>query len=368
MTVHCDFSEFQINKYLVFEFSMACMNFKSFSIFLSLIGLLFASDSLAGSKIDTIFFQNGDRLTGEVKSLENNQLKLSTDDAKTINVEWSKVDSVIILNNMRIVLEDGTIMYGKILTSGEAGKGYIWASEGDPALLELIRIVSLSLLEDRFFKRLKGTLSSGFSYVKASQVMQLSLNGSIDYQTEKNMVNLSYDGIFTQDPNTGYKQNQSGGTTFFRFLPKNWFLVSSLTLESNSELQLDLRTSLSMGGGNSIVNSNSTRLFVALGIQATRELSTGGTQNNLEGLVAANYSVFIYDDPEVSFSLSPKMIPSLSNLGRVRFDIDSNLKWEIFNDFYLKWTFFYNFDNQPLTEGAEKKDWAVTLLGVEYKL
>jgi len=332
------------------------------------MALLFASNASAGSKIDTIYFQNGDRITGEVKSLENNQLKLSTDDAKTINVEWSKVDSVIILNNMRIVLEDGTIMYGKILTAGEAGKCYIWSSEGDPVLLELIRIVSLSLLEDRFFKRLKGTLSSGFSYVKASRVTQLNFGGTVDYQTQNNRVNLSYDGIFTQDPNTGYKQNQSGGATFYRFLPKNWFLVSALNLESNTELQLDLRTSLGLGGGNSLVNTNSTRLLIALGVQATRELSTGGTQNNMEGLLTANYAVFIYDNPDVSFNLTTKLIPSLSNLGRVRFDIDSNLKWEIFSDFYLKWTFFYNFDSQPLTEGAEKNDWAVTLLGVEYKL
>jgi len=341
---------------------------KKLPLFLSLIGLFFAFDSLAGSKIDTIYFQKGDRVTGEVKSLENNQLKLSTDDAKTINVEWSKVDSVKILNNMRIVLEDGTILHGKLLSAGEVGKCYIWSSEGDPALLKLIRIVSLSQLEDQFFKRLKGTLSSGFSYVKASQVRQLNFSGTVDYQTEKNRVALAYDGIFTKDPNSGYKQNQSGAATFYRFLPKNWFLVSALSLESNTELQLDLRTSLAVGGGNRIVNTNSTRLYIALGIQATRELSTGGTQNNMEGLVTANYSVFIYDNPDVSFNLSPKLTPSLSNLGRVRFDIDSNLKWEIFSDFYLKWTFFYNFDSQPLTEGAEKNDWAVTLLGVEYKL
>jgi hypothetical protein len=70
----------------------------------------------------------------------------------------------------------------------------------------------------------------------------------------------------------------------------------------------------------------------------------------------------------VSFNLSGHLIPSLSTLGRVRADINSSLKWEIFSDFYLKWTFYYNFDSQPLSETAEKNDWAITLLGVEYKL
>ena len=344
------------------------MRYNYLQIILGLTVLFYSSFSLAAPKIDTIFFQKGDRITGEVKSLENNQLRLSTDDAKTITLEWNKVDSVKILNNMRIVLENGDIMYGKILTAGEQGKGFIWSSEGDPLLIELIRIVLLSLIEDKFINRLSGTLSSGFSYVKASQVMQTNFSGSVQYLAEKNQVQLSYDGIFTRDPESGYNQRQNGGATFFRFLPENWFLVSAISLESNTELQLDLRTSLSLGGGNSFVNTNFTRFYGALGLQATRENSSGENQNNIEGIIASSYSVFIYDDPEVSFSLSAQLIPSLSNLGRMRVNVDSNLKWEIFNDFFLKWTFYYNFDSRPLSETAEKNDWAVTLLGVEYKL
>ena len=347
--------------------SLLSMRFKYLPIYLCLIGLVYSVDSFA-SKIDTIYFQNGDRITAEVKSLENNQLKLSTEDAKTINVEWNKVDSVKILNNMRIVLDDGRILYGKILNAGEAGKCNIWSSEGDPLLLELVHIVSLSPLKKQFFQRLTGSLSTGFSYVKASQVMQMNFDGSIEYQAEKNTVQLSYSGIFSQDPESGYSQNQDGGATLFRLLANNWFLVSSLSLESNTELELDLRTTLALGGGNSVISTNFTRLNTAVGLQATRENSGGDNQNNLESFVVANYKVFIYDDPEVSFDLSAQLIPSLSTLGRVRTSISTNLKWEVFSDFYLKWTLYFNSDSQPLSETAEKYDWAVTLLGLEYKL
>jgi len=336
-------------------------------IILSLAGILFSARAEA-SKIDTIYFQNGDRITGEVKALENNQLRLSTDDAGTIRVEWSKIDSVKILNNMRIVLDAGNIMYGKILPAGETGFCYIWTREGYPLRMELLRIVSLSLLQDQFLSRLNGTLSSGFSYVKASRVMQLSINGSVEYQAEKNLLRLSYDGIFTREPNTANSQRQNGGVSFMRLFPKNWFLVSSVTGENNSELGLDLRTTLSLGVGNSIIYSNFSRLYLATGIQGNNERSAENNQNNVEGLLVGDYSIFIYDNPEVSFNLSGQLIPSLTTLGRVRANIDSSLKWEIFKDFYLKWTFYYNFDSQPLSETAEKNDWAVTLLGVEYKL
>jgi hypothetical protein len=335
---------------------------------LGFAGLFCSSELLAASRIDTLYFQSGDRITGEVKALENNQLRLSTDDAGTVRVEWSKIDSVRILNNMRIVLDEGEILYGKIMPAGEAGWCYIWSRTGDPLRVKLIRIVSLSLMKEQFFSRLNGTISSGFSYVKAGDVLQFNFDGSVVYEAEKNRIQLAFDGIYTRESNSGTNQRQNGGVSFMRLFPGNWFMVSSVTGESNSELGLDLRTTLALGGGNRLINTNFSHLYTALGIQANREKSAENNQYNAEGLLVVNYSLFIYENPDVSFNLSGQLIPSLTTLGRIRTDIDSSLRWEIFNDFYLKWTVYFNFDSQPLSETAEKKDWAVTLLGVEYKL
>jgi len=332
------------------------------------LAAIFISCNIQAAKIDTIYYQNGDRVTAEVKSLENNRLKLSTSDAGTIYVEWNKIDSVKILNNMRIVLDNGRILYGKILTAGEAGKCYIWSSVFEPVLVELVHIVILSPLEDKFFNRISGTLSSGFSYVKASKVMQMNFDGSVKYQAEKNQLELSYSGLFSKDSTADYSQNQNGGVTAIRILPKNWFLLSMLNFESNSEQNLDIRSSLTLGAGNSFIRTNTSFLYAALGLQGNREVSLGDAQFNLEGVITSQYSVFIYDDPEVSFDLTANLIPSLTTLGRVRTNIHSSLKWEIFTDFYIKWTVWYNYDSKPLSETAEKNDWAVTLIGVEFKL
>lgn len=322
---------------------------------------------MASSKIDTIYFQNGDRVTGEVKSLDHDLLRLSTDDAGTFKIEWTKVDSVFIRNRMRILLLNGEILYGMLLPSGVVKSCMIWGSDGDPRLVTLKSIIELSPIEDKFFSRLSGSISSGFSYTKASDVMQMNLNGSLLYLANKNRIETSYSGNVTRDP-LGTTQRQSGGFTFHRMLPKKWFLAAELLAESNSELQLDLRTTFGIGAGNSIVRTNRHHFYAAAGILTNRELSEGTGQNNIEGLVAANYSVFIYDNPEVSFDISSNIIPSFNIPGRVRSETESNLKWEVFSDFYLKWTFYYSFDSKPLGGGTEKSDWALTLLGFEYKL
>lgn len=339
-----------------------------FSRFIFLILLLMGTQiMLRAQKIDTIYFQKGDRITGEVKSLENNYLRLSTNDVSTISIKWTKIDSVKILNNMRIVLDDGRIYFGKLLPSGEDGYCYIWANIGDPRLTPLSEIVALTPLNDRFLDRLVGSLSSGFSYTKANDIMQVNLSGSMKYLAEKNQMELSYDGILTTQDTLDATQRHSAGLVFRRVLPRNWFLASELKGENNSEQNLDLRTSFAVGGGNSLVSSNRTALRAGAFLQATRELSQGATQNSLEAVLGLGYSVFVYDSPKLSFNFTGKLLPSLSDLGRIRVDIDSNLSWEIFHDFYLKWTFYYTYDSRPLSESASKTDWSITMLGLEYK-
>ena len=332
--------------------------------------LLFIAGSqsiLFAAKIDTIFLQQGDRITGEVKSMENNYLRLSTHDVGTVKVEWNKIDSVKILTSMRIELVDGRIIYGKLLTAGIQGSCYIWRNMGDPLLIELILVVALSPVEEKFIDRLNGTLSTGFSYVKASDIAQMNFSGSLEYLARKNHGEIFYDGIITQD-SVKTTQRHHGGATFIRILPQKWFLITTVSLESNSELELDLRSNWGVGGGKSLIRTNFINFHLAGGAQFNRETSKGVEQFNLESVVETKYSVFIYDDPEVSFDIKVDLIPSLTDIGRVRSNITSNLKWEVFNDFYLKWSFYYTHDNRPLSETAAKSDWAVTLLGVEYKL
>ena len=60
-----------------------CFSSKPVCMIRSLLVFLFLSSAgflLAGEKIDTVWFQKGDRITGEVTELVNNQVTLSTDD------------------------------------------------------------------------------------------------------------------------------------------------------------------------------------------------------------------------------------------------------------------------------------------------
>ena len=49
---------------------------------------MLATPAFGAAKTDVVVFKNGDRLTGEVKSLERGRLRFKTDATDTISIEW----------------------------------------------------------------------------------------------------------------------------------------------------------------------------------------------------------------------------------------------------------------------------------------
>jgi hypothetical protein len=121
-----------------------------------------------------------------------------------------------------------------------------------------------------------------------------------------------------------------------------------------------------VGGGNNLIYSNYSVLYFAGGIQANRETTSDTLTYNLEGLITSKFSVFKYSSPKLSFDLSGTVYPSLNNWGRVRTNVETTLSWEVFEDFYLKWSMYHTYDSRPLDETASKSDWAISLFGLEY--
>jgi hypothetical protein len=340
---------------------------KRFWLVIALFFLTVGFDEVnaASSKIDTVYFQHGDRLTGELVSLNKGILKLKTNDVGTVSIEWQHVDSLCILNPLRILKHNGGILYGRLYPSGKNKICILHDEDGGKSEIELVAIVELILLKEKLLSRLSGTLSTGFNYTRATEVSQLNFTGNIDYKGEKTIFSANYDIVLTND-GSETTQRQTGGASFNRILPKNWSVLGKLLAESNSEFQLDVRTSVITAGSYNFIRSNSQILQAGLGLSVNREFSGDLTQNNIEGIVGLGYSLFIIDSPEVTYNFAGYLFPGLNRIGRVRSEINTDLKWEMFNDFFLKGSLFFSFDNKPLSGVDTHTDWG-TSLGVEYK-
>lgn len=328
-------------------------------------GLCFKEAKAASSKIDTVYFQHGDRITGEIVSLNKGILKLKTNDVGTVSIEWQNVDSLCILNPLRILKHNGGILYGRLFPSGKRQVSILKDVDGNESEIELVAIVELIQLKERILSRISGTVSAGFNYTKASDVSQLNFSGNIDYKGEKTVFSSNYNIVLTND-GTETTQRQTGGGSVDRILPNNWSILGKLLAESNSEFELDLRTSFLSGVSYNFIRSNSQILQAGAGFSLNREFSGDLAQNNIEGLFGGKYSLFILDSPKVTYNFQGYVFPGLNNWGRFRSEVTTDLNWELFSDFYLKGSLYLSSDNQPLSGVDLHIDWG-TSIGFEYK-
>src|SRR3954453_20026907 len=124
---------------------------------LKLAGLvrLLGAGAAEAQKTDSVWIRNGDRITGEVKSLSRGLLKYSTDDLGTIYIEWDKVDRISTTTLVEVLLISGQKHYG-FLQPGASG----WLSLAGESL-PLSQIVAMRPIDQKFFGRLSGYLDLG---------------------------------------------------------------------------------------------------------------------------------------------------------------------------------------------------------------
>ena len=72
--------------------------------------------------------------------------------------------------------------------------------------------------------------------------------------------------------------------------------------------------------------------------------------------------------PELDLTSTLIVFPGLTDWGRVRAKFEVDLRYEVFNDFFVGLSFFDNFDSDPPVTRVEKNDYGVsTTIGWSFK-
>jgi hypothetical protein len=129
------------------------------------IALLLIPIAAFGANTDVIMMRNGDRVTGEVKQLSRGQLKLKTDDAGTIYIDWDKIVAIKTALNYEVVTSNGSRFVG-VLTTDVAGELRVSAEDGTVTRLPSLDVVSFWPIKAGFLERIDGSFDLGGTYTK----------------------------------------------------------------------------------------------------------------------------------------------------------------------------------------------------------
>ena len=322
-----------------------------------MLALLVIAAPAAAQKTDVVVLVNGDKITGEIKNVSRGRLQLSTDDAGTIQIEWTKVASVTSKFQFEVAVAAGQRYVGT-LGAGPDGKVAIRGGAGETVIdLSIFDIVSIAPLRASFWQKLDGNVNLGASYTQASGVGQISFDNKITYRRPSFTAYTLFSAGITKKEDEEDTTRYSWQFGYTRFYQNQWVVNPLGLIESNPDLGFDLRSSAAVTVGRYLTQSNSGWILLAAGGAVGREKPVDGdTTTNVDALIAFNASKFNYDFPKTSLDLSVLVFPSLNDPGRIRLNANLSLSRELLKDFNVTVTAYNSYDNRPPTTGASKND------------
>ena len=317
---------------------------------------LAAPTMASAARTDTVVLQNGDRLRGEVRSLERGQLEFSTSAMSTVHVEWDKVVEVTASGVFEVEMADGSRFIGSP-AAATPGKMGLALADGRTLTLDFLSVVRLRTIGSVWWQRLTGGISLGASYTASSGIGQGTLASYVTFRRPAFEVETSFDSTVSVDDEKVSSSRASFRSSYTRMLPNRWFLPGIARVERNAELGYNLRGIFGGGVGRFLWRSNRGAFGVGGGAVYDRELPVvGSATNGMDAMLMVNGSYFRHDTPETDVAISAAAFPSLSDTGRYRVEVNGSITRDIIGDFNIGLTFFYSYDNRPPSPGALRRD------------
>ena len=331
-------------------------------VFLAAFALaLLGATPLCGQKADTVVLRNGDRVVGEIQSLDRDVLTYKTDDMGTLAIKWDKILRIASPRYFEVESTSGDRHYGSLRAGPEPRQVIVAVAPFSDTLnhAELVRITPIG---QGFFARLDGNISLGFTFQRANRIRSMSLEGNVKHRTQKRLTGLRFSTYFQGEETTEATSRNTFALNEQRFMGRRYVLSGTGQLEQNEELDLDLRALVSLGGGRFLKHTNRSALLVGGGVAFTNEQFSGSSATtNLEALVSVGWEFFRRDTPKSEMQTTLQVYPNLTDLGRVRTDLEASISHEFVKDFTTGFIFFDKIDSRPPSGTGASHDFGITL-------
>ncbi len=302
---------------------------------------------------DVVVMTNGDKLTGEVKSLQNGVLFVKTEYvSENIGLDWAQVKEVQSTAMYQITLVNGVHMKGKIkrdLPDNSQAEEITIESSSGSTHVSVENVAELSTQKDTFLRQLKGSLDAGYSFSSGNGQTTLNSDASATYDAPNWTAGAGIANSFSGQSDATRTNRIDATLNAGRFLSHNSYVGILNEYLHSSDQDLNLRTTLGGGYGRYWIRKNNTTFRWIAGVAYTWESFDTSvakpSDSNVEALFGASYDAYRFKFGEIH--LQGNVFPGLSDFGRVRATTNNSLRIKLVNNFYFSIGFWDNYDSRP---------------------
>jgi hypothetical protein len=325
-------------------------------MFLILAGLaaFSASPASARAKTDVIVMKNGDRITGEIKRLENAVLTVDLDWVDgSISVDWFKVARVESQALFIVKLQDGSVYSGRVITpEGPAPAGLeIQAVGEEPLAVEKTQVSGMTQTSEGILQRFSGKITLGATYSKGNNATQYNITSEADYIDTRWAANVNYASNLTSSTGASAATRNQLDLAAYHFLGKNYFYGGSAGFLQSSAQGIQRQASVGGGVGRFLKNTSRLRLSVLGGVgwQKTDYVPTApsdeASQKIIVGLITSSLQLFMFK--KTTLDVTGTLAPAISDPGRLFSKINAAYYLKVFGKIDWNFSFYGSWDTQP---------------------
>ena len=142
----------------------------------------------AHAQTDVAWFKNGDRLTGEIKSLDRGRVSFDSPTTGVINLEWDDIDRLFSTTTFEVNLQSGERIYGT-LAETTTGDGKIRVqTPTETRDLPTQTVVRMTPIKSKVADRIEMRVDLGYSLAQANDLAQSSFGYEFRYRGENRQI------------------------------------------------------------------------------------------------------------------------------------------------------------------------------------
>ncbi|MBN1830772.1 MAG: DUF481 domain-containing protein [Deltaproteobacteria bacterium] len=337
-------------------------NTRSTFVFLFLIVLLSGI-----SAADEVHLKNGDRLTGEVKSLEEDRLVLGTSYAGEITITWSEVAALRTDKPIKVILTDESVMEGISRQGEEEEMNLLTETIEGGVSFHLADVKSINPKPPEPAVKISARANVGIDVKKGNTDTETyHFDGSFVARTEKNRYRATFETNNEKSSDVDTADNWLGSINYDHFLSDKWFLYGNASFESDQFKDLNLRSVLGVGSGYQFIETPLTKFSGEVGFSyANEDYELDEDDSYPAGRLAFIIEKPLFDE-RVMFFHSDEALFNLEDADDITIRTQTGFRFPFYRRFNMTLQYNWNWDKMPAA-GQEKTDerYLVTL-GYEF--
>lgn len=319
---------------------------------------------------DSLIFDGGQVIVGEVKEMNRNVLTIETDYSDSdFKIEWEKITEFYSDQRYLVQLSDRMILTNATMEFVKPNKLKVTGDIHNEEVL-LSEVVYFRQIDSGFWSKMSASVDIGFSLTKASNLRQYNALANVGYNSAQWKFKTDYQQVRSEQDDVSPVRRTEVNVNGDYALRNGIFFGAGLNFLSNTEQLLDLRTTGYVGSGYYMIRNNHMYWQSFLGVAINNEDFTetpeepSTDRESYEGMVGTELN--LYDVGDLNLFTNLTWYPSFTEEGRHRINSSFNVSYDLPLDFYIKTGITFNYDNQP-TAGASETDY-VFITGFGWEL